>query len=144
MKCLPFKSVKLLARSMEYFRIVKVQTTELQIQQKLGLSNLEEMTSLLFNLETPTKDKASIGGMWGEFTLTRNEIKGGLRFALVECPNALCWTITTGYPPDREAIVIHLTINRRRKDDEFIEEIEEFLDDHAVCLSEVFAQVSAV
>ena len=54
---------------------------------------------------------------------------GGVRFALLDCPNALAWTITTGYPPAREKIVIHLTINRERKPQEFIEEIEQFLKD---------------
>lgn len=127
---------------MEYFRIVEVKTTELQIQQKLGLSNLEEISNLLFNLETPTENQASIGGLWGEFTLTRNAIRGGLRFALVECPNAVCWTITTGYPPESEAIVIHLTINRQQISQEFTEEIEEFLKDHVACLSTLFTQVS--
>ena len=127
---------------MEYFRIVEVQTTELQIQQKMGLSNLEEMTNLLFNLETPTENQASIGGLWGEFTLTSNEIRGGLRFALVECPNAHCWTITTGYPPESNAIVVHLTINRQQISQEFTEEIEEFLEDYVACLSAIFTQVS--
>ena len=64
-----------------------------------------------------------------EFTLERSMVKGGLRFALIECPNALCWTLTTGFPPKRDAIEIHLTINRTRKHEEFIEEINDFLND---------------
>lgn len=114
---------------MEYFRIVPVNTTEQLIQERLTLQNLDKVSSEIFNLDTPTTTKANIGGLWGEFTLTRDEIKGGLRFALVECPNALCWTITTGYPPERDAVVIHLTINRTQKHEDFIEEITELLND---------------
>ena len=62
----------------------------------------------------------------------------GIRFSLLECPNALCWTITTGYPPDSESIIIHLTINRQEKNEEFIEEISEFLDDLCVNLKHFF------
>ena len=54
---------------------------------------------------------------------------GGVRFSMLNCPNALAWTITTGYPPAREKIIVHLTINRERKQEEFIEEIQLFLED---------------
>ncbi|MBO0341318.1 hypothetical protein J0654_06655 [Muricauda lutimaris] len=114
---------------MEYFRTIDISTTEQKIHKYLTLSNLDKFSSEIFNLEDPHENEAQIGGIWGEFTLIRNKIKGGCRFALLECPNALCWTITTGYPPEPESIVVHLTINRLEKEPEFIEEIKEFLDD---------------
>ena len=67
--------------------------------------------------------------LWGEFVISYDKINGGIRFTLVDCPNALSWTITTGYPPERNKIVLHATINRTQKPDEFIEEIIEFLDE---------------
>ena len=123
---------------MEYFRIVQSTTTEQNLQRQLTLSNLDKISTEIFNLEEPSENKAHIGGIWGEFTLSRNEIKGGIRFALLECPNALCWTITTGYPPDPESIIIHLTINRLEKGEEFIEEITDFLDDICTNLEQLF------
>jgi hypothetical protein len=90
-------------------------------------------------LEEPQGNDVEIGGIWGEYTLNRAVIKGGIRFSLVECPNALCWTITTGYPPERNSVVVHLTINRKRKHPEFLEEIEEFLEDHCTCLEKFFS-----
>ena len=124
---------------MEYFRIINVKTTEQNIQKSVTLSNLEEISTEIFNLDDPGKMEANIGGIWGEFTLSRSEIKGGIRFSLLECPNALCWTITTGYPPDPESIIIHLTINRQEKNQEFIEEVEEFLDDLCVNLKHFYS-----
>ena len=123
---------------MEYFRIIKLKSTEQNIQKRLTLSNLDELSTEIFNLEEPSEKEANIGGIWGEFTLSRSKIKGGVRFSLIECPNALCWTITTGYPPDPESIIIHLTINRQEKDEEFIEEITDFLDDICVNLNKNF------
>lgn len=123
---------------MEFFRIVQVHTDEQTIQEKLSLDNLELMSNELFIIGDQTSSKANIGGLWGEFTLTRSEIRGGVRFALLECPNALAWTITTGFDPAPESIVIHLTINRQEKEDGFLEEVHEFLDDHASCLLEFF------
>jgi len=123
---------------MEYFRITKLKTTEQNIQKQLTLSNLGELSTEIFNLDKPSEKEANIGGIWGEFTLSRSKIKGGIRFCLIECPNALCWTITTGYSPDPESIIIHLTINRQEKNEEFIEEITEFLDDICVNLKHFF------
>ena len=100
---------------MEFFRKITLKTTEEQIQNSLTLSNLSEISNEIFNLNDPNDQVANIGGIWGEFTLIRSEIRGGIRFALLECPNALCWTITAGFPPDTESVIIHLTINQQKR-----------------------------
>ena len=123
---------------MEFFKIVNARRTEEQIQEELRLDNLEAFTNLLFTIGEKEEGKALIGGLWGEFSLSREKIRGGLRFALLECPNALCWTVTTGNPPAPEAMVLHLTINRKEKEQEFLEEIEEFLNDQVACLEKYF------
>lgn len=113
---------------MEFFKIIDVSTTEEEIQNLLVLRELENFCGTIFPLGEG-KDICKIGGVWGEFTLRRDPIMGGVRFAMLDCPNALAWTVTTGYPPAREKVVIHLTINRERKQEEFIDEIKEFLSD---------------
>ncbi|WP_347921912.1 hypothetical protein [Pontimicrobium sp. SW4] len=123
---------------MEFFRIIKQKTQDKDIQELLTLENLELMSNEIIIISIQNKIEASIGSIWGEFTLTRNEIRGGLRFALLECPNALTWTITTGLQPEPESIVIHLTINRQEQKEIFIEEINEFLDDQSNCLKQIF------
>lgn len=113
---------------MEFFRIIDIKSTENQLQQLLSFENLNDIIETLFVINFK-KNTANITGIWEEFTLKRDLIKGGVRFALLECPNALTWTITTGFPPIREHIVIHLTINRAEKEQHFIDELNEFLDD---------------
>ena len=123
---------------MEYFRIITIKTTAQNIQSQLTLTNLDAISTEIFNLETPNQETSNIGGLWGEFTLSRSLINGGVRFALIECPNALCWTITTGFPPNPNAIIIHLTINRQNITSDFNEEINEFLEDQDVQLKTFF------
>ncbi len=113
---------------MEFFRTISFQTTENLLQKLLSFENLNDIIDSLLVIDFE-KDTANITGIWEEFTLKRDLIKGGVRFALIECPNALAWTITTGFPPVREHIVIHLTINRAEKEQHFIDELTEFLDD---------------
>ena len=119
---------------MEFFKIIDVSVSEKEIHQKLGLQDLEHFCESVFAMDEG-KETCLIGGMWGEFTLRRDEIMGGVRFSMLDCPNALAWTITTGYPPAREKLVVHLTINRERKQAEFLEEIEHFLGDLQAGLS---------
>ncbi len=123
---------------MEFFRSIKVKTQAKTIQETLTIDNLESISNEIFVIGDQNENEASIGGIWGEFTLSRNLIRGGLRFALVECPNALAWTITTGINPEPDLIIIHLTINRQEQKEQFIEEIDAFLDDQSTCLQNYF------
>jgi hypothetical protein len=129
---------------MEFFRVIEVKTQESEIQKRFDFHNLESMSNELFLLEIINKNEAHIGSLWGEFTLQRTVIKGGLRFALLECPNALVWTITIGYDNDEGSVMIHATINRKEKNQEFIDEIEEFLDDHSELLKKSFDEKKVV
>lgn len=126
---------------MEFFRFIKIKTQDETIQNDLTIENLEFISHEIFIIGEHNNTMAHIGGVWGEFTLTRTLIKGGVRFALIECPNALAWTITTGLDPDPELIVIHLTINRQEQKPSFIEEIEAFLDDQSICLQQYFNEI---
>ncbi len=123
---------------MEFFKLVDVRTSEKAIQEKLTLGNLEQFCESIFPLDD-NPEVCLTGGMWGEFTVRRDPIMGGIRFSMLNCPNALAWTITTGYPPAREKAVIHLTINRERKQEEFVVEILLFLEDLAKGIASYFS-----
>lgn len=113
---------------MEYFRIIDKQISQESIQEKINPKSVGDFTETMMFLEDFDKDFKGVT-LWGEFIISYNKINGGVRFTLVDCPNALSWTITTGYPPERNKIVLHATINRINKPEEFVEEIHEFLDE---------------
>lgn len=119
---------------MEFFKILEVRSDETEIRQQLLMDKLERFSSQLFDLGYPGDQERKVGTLWGEFTLVRTLIRGGVRMALKECPNALAWTVTAGSPPDENVTVIHLTINRKEIPEEFIKEIDEFMEDHGNCL----------
>jgi hypothetical protein len=113
---------------MEFFKTIDIKTDQDWIHEHMTVENLEKITETNFVIERRGND-AFIGTLWGEFDLSFDKINGGVRFALTSCPNALVWTITTGFPPARDKLIIHATINRTRKPQEFIDEVNEFLDD---------------
>jgi hypothetical protein len=122
---------------MEFFRIINKQVTESDLQKNITPETLENFTETMFKIEDNNPN--FIGAtLWGEFEISYSKINGGVRFALVSCPNALAWTITTGFPPARNKIVLHCTINRTQKPDVFVEEIKDFLDEWEIGIASQF------
>ena len=113
---------------MEYFRIIDKQISQALIQDKINPKSVDDFTETMMFLENHNNDFKGLT-LWGEFVISYDTINGGVRFTLVDCPNALSWTITTGFPPERNKVVLHATINRTQKPEEFIEEIIDFLDE---------------
>ncbi len=113
---------------MEFFKIINVKTEKEQIQKNINFENLEALCSSLFVINY-SDNIATIGTVWDEFSLQKDNINGGLRFSLLECPNALTFTITTGYPPEPNQVVLHLTVNRNTLKPQFVEEIHALMDD---------------
>jgi hypothetical protein len=113
---------------MEFFRVIDKQASEKRLQEKINPKSIENFTESMFFLEESSNNFKG-ATLWGEFLISYDKINGGIRFTLLDCPNALSWTITTGFPPARDKIIIHATINRTQKPNAFIEEINEFLDE---------------
>lgn len=113
---------------MEFFKIIHKQSSEEIIQEKITPDTLEKFTESMFLIENFESDFSG-GTLWGEFLMSYNKINGGVRFALLDCPNALQWTITTGFLPERNKIVLHATINQTQKSTEFLEEVEDFMNE---------------
>ncbi len=122
---------------MEIFKIFDKGVSEKEIQEKINFDTISDFCESIIVLEQDS-DIADIGSVWGEFQLKRDVIKGGLRFALTNCPNALAWTITEGRKEHKGNLVLHLTINRQSIDSEFTEEINEFVDEWSEGIDSIF------
>lgn len=113
---------------MEFYRFIKKETTEKELQQRIKPENVAEFAESMLYLNSDGRYFNAIT-LWGDFNISYDQINGGVRFTLLSCPNAVAWTITTGYPPHRNQIVLHSTANRTQKPLEFMEEYQEFLDE---------------
>ena len=122
---------------MEYFRIINKQTTEAKLQSNITPETVDTFAETMLFIE-PVEHYFKGSTLWGEFTISYDKINGGVRFTLLDCPNALSWTITTGHPPAREKIILHCTLNRIQKPGKFVNEVLEFLDEWEEGLLKVF------
>ncbi len=107
---------------MEFFEFADVVTNTEGIRQNVTIDALPKLST-----EIEAVDEVKVNGrviyflQWGRFHIKSDEVMGGIRFWVPDCPNALAWTVTTGYPPYPERIVIHATINRTDHSREFID-----------------------
>ncbi len=115
---------------MEFFAVADVKTDEAQIQSRLTLENLAKYCASIeevYEVESENRGRGFLA--WGDFLLERQKIKGGVRLTLPECPNMLSCTVTAGYPPAEDKVVIHTTIARTEQDPDFVESLEDFVAD---------------
>ena len=75
--------------------------------------------------------------LWGQFRVARQRLKKGVRFALLNCPHALAWTVTCHQGGDR--LTVHCTIDKTQEDEDFVESINLFVADWAAGLERAFA-----
>ncbi len=123
---------------MEFFAIAQTRLDTQAIQEQITVARMGEYCATVVVLDGDD-EAGNIGTVWGEFPVQRQIIRGGVRFSLPTCPNALAWTITSGFPPAPDGVVIHGTINRPEHDEDFIESIVEFLETWRLGLEKIRA-----
>ena len=118
---------------MEFFALAQCPLTETQIQETLLGQQLADWCATINRVLHWEDEQGEIYSLWGQFRVRRELIRGGVRFTLPECPNALAWTLTVAPPAvggeASPGIQVHCKINRTKHDPEFIASLEDFVDD---------------
>ena len=95
---------------MEFFE--EIERRKVSIEALKGLLQISTLPHHCGSIDSVISDEHNVGEIycvWGQFEVSREEIKNGVRFALLDCPHAFAWTIT--YHDDRNKLVIHCTID---------------------------------
>jgi hypothetical protein len=121
---------------MEFFSYADVQCDEQKLQHTLSMDKLDTFCASIENTIDSTEDRGRYFTIWGEFEILRIEIKGGYRFVMPKCPNALTWSVTTGFAPYPEKLTIHTSINRNDHEPDFVETLVDFTKEWRVGLEE--------
>ena len=123
---------------MEFFAEIENQAANAErIQQLVTIARLPELCASIDSvLAMHSERDGEIYCVWGQFQLSRERIRNGVRLALLNCPHALAWTIAV---KGESAVVVHCTIDDREAEDEFVETIEQFVADWAQGLRSALA-----
>lgn len=96
---------------MEIFARAQVRISEGDLQRYIDVANLPEWCASIEEVTASQGSRGEIRTSWGDATVHRELINGGLRFS---CPNnsdAMQWTITSDSARPAE-VLLHLTTNR--------------------------------
>lgn len=111
---------------MEFFQKTPRNNVDIQyLQNSITIDNLPSFCGLIDTSKLINKNQGEIYCLWGSFDISREEIRYGVRFSLLNCPHALAWTIT--YHQEEKNIVIHCTIDETDQDSDFVESINLFV-----------------
>jgi len=121
---------------MEFFATLNTPATQQDLQQQLRLETLPRFCASIYELVGHERDRAEVNMVWGLFDVHRECIRGGVRFTLPNCLNGVAWTVTVNLDDRADEVTIHCTINRRQQDADFVESLEEFVQDWRKGLAE--------
>lgn len=112
---------------MEFFAEAERAMTAGEIQAEITGPRLAEFCDSIDEVMSwdAATDRGEMYCLWGQFQVSREVLKRGVRFTLPGCPNALAWTITE----EPRGTVIHCTINQDVDDPDFLESLETFVAD---------------
>ena len=114
---------------MEFFATTIIPASAADLQRRLTISELPNWCASIEQVLSDEKSSGEIYCVWGTFHTHREILRSGVRFSLPGCPYAFQWTVTTGHLPNPLHTLIHLTINGTEHDQDFIDSIQQFVDD---------------
>jgi hypothetical protein len=119
---------------MEFFREISAPEQELAtLQNLLTIKSLPALTPSISSLLSDQGNHGEIYSVWGQFNVNRELIRCGVRFTLVNCPHAFAWTTTIN--DKNNTVIVHCTMDKSEHDEEFIESIDQFMDEWADSLN---------
>jgi len=120
---------------MEFF--AKIENRNIDAQTLFERLTIEVLPEYCPSIDKVLSLSSSFSGeiytMWGQFEVSRERIRNGVRFAFLNCPHAFVWTIAAHEQPG--VLVIHCTIDKEEEDKEFVESIQQFVTDWAESLT---------
>ena len=110
------------------------------LKNALTISSLPSFTDSILNVISDSGDTGEIYSIWGQFDISRELIRYGVRFSLTSCPLAFAWTITLN--PDQNEVIAHSTFNKTDADPEFVETIVSFMSEWELSIDDLCKQHS--
>jgi hypothetical protein len=113
---------------MEIYGKGRVRISEADLQRYIDVMNLPEWCASIEEVLSAQGSRGEVRTAWGEATIHRELINGGVRFSCPNSPHAMQWSITVDAATLGE-VLIHLTTNRTGHATVEQERLERFVAD---------------
>ena len=108
---------------MELYARAQVRIPEGDLQRYIDVNNLPEWCNAIEEVLETHGSRGEIRTAWGEASIHRELISGGVRFSCPNNPDAMQWSITADKAKPSE-VLVHLTTNREQHSSEDQEHME--------------------
>ena len=114
---------------MEFFAEIDNQTVGAEkLHELITITYLPKLCASIDSvLSIQSSEKGEIYCIWGQFQVSAEKIRNGVRVAFLNCPHALALTVTA--KEEEKVVVVHCTIDDKKAETEFVESIEHFVND---------------
>lgn len=114
---------------MEFFAEIEDQNVSPEwVYELVTIARLPELCDSIDSvILVQSENIGEIYCVWGQFQVSREKIRNGVRVALLSCPHALAWTVAV--KKEEGVLVVHCTIDDKTAEAEFVESIEQFVSD---------------
>ena len=113
---------------MEIFGRAQVRIPEGDLQRFIDVANLPEWCASIEEVLSTQGSRGEVRTTWGEATVHRELINGGVRFSCPNNPHAMQWSITANVAKPSE-VLIHLSTNRSTHEADEMERMELLVTD---------------
>ncbi|MDH5786359.1 MAG: hypothetical protein OEZ16_12240 [Chromatiales bacterium] len=113
---------------MEIYGRAQVRIAEADLQRYIDVNNLPEWCASIEAVVSHQGSRGEIRTSWGEATIHRELINGGVRFSCPNNPYAMQWSITTD-PAHPSEVLVHLSTNRTAHEAQDLERMELLVTD---------------
>ncbi len=113
---------------MEFYATARAAAPASLLQRYVTVGNLARLCASIDRVLVDEGERGEIYCAWGQFRVTREVLRYGVRFSLPSCESALQWSITAARQ-EVGCVLVHLVLNRRDHDPEFIKVLNRFVDD---------------
>jgi len=116
---------------MEFFAEIENKSVSAEhVYEQVTIDRLPELCASIDSVVSIQSQRVGeIYCVWGQFQVSREKIRNGVRLALLNCPHALAWTVAA--KKEEGVVVVHCTIDDKQAEIEFIETIKQFVSDWA-------------
>ena len=124
---------------MEFFRYAHCPQADVaRLQQHLTIASLPMLCASIDKVLVDNGDTGVIYCLWGQFAVHRLALRNGVRFSLLDCPHALCWSLTLD--GNNQQVIVHCTTDKQQQDKEFTASIDMFVDDWQAGINDVLCK----
>ncbi|MDH5649545.1 MAG: hypothetical protein OEY67_07785 [Gammaproteobacteria bacterium] len=102
-----------------------------EIQSQITIASLTRYCASIHSLIQDGDSEGEIYCIWGQFIVTREVTRNGVRFTLPRCPNGLYWLVEKR----GNDLVIEAIVTKDELAPDFAESVEQFVSDWAVGLA---------